>query len=112
MGGSTRGRTDVSTHWSSAGTRVSDSCTCRGPASGSLRRAGSSSWRNYGRWRSPNVRSRISRRRSGRWREGLTAEKMKECVWVRPELVAEVEFVEWTPDGHLRHARFVGMREG
>jgi ATP-dependent DNA ligase len=50
--------------------------------------------------------------RSGRWGEGLTAEKMKECVWVRPELVAEVEFVEWTPDGHLRHARFVGLKDG
>jgi len=50
--------------------------------------------------------------RSGRWGEGLTAEKMKECVWVRPELVAEVEFVEWTPEGHLRHSRFVGMRVG
>jgi DNA ligase D-like protein (predicted ligase) len=49
--------------------------------------------------------------RSGRWGDGLTAEKMKECVWVRPELVAEVEFVEWTPEGHLRHARFVGLRE-
>jgi ATP-dependent DNA ligase len=44
--------------------------------------------------------------------EGLTAEKMKECVWVRPELVAEVEFVEWTPEGKLRHARFVGMKDG
>ena len=50
--------------------------------------------------------------RSGRWGEGLTAEKMKECVWVRPELLAEVEFVEWTPDGHLRHARFVGLKDG
>jgi ATP-dependent DNA ligase len=49
--------------------------------------------------------------RSGRWGERLTAEKMKECVWVRPELVGEVEFVEWTPEGHLRHARFVGMKE-
>ena len=37
--------------------------------------------------------------RSGRWGEGLTAEKMKECVWVRPELVAEVDFVEWTRTG-------------
>lgn len=45
-----------------------------------------------------------------RWSEGLTAAKMKECVWVLPELVAEVEFVEWTPGGHLRHARFVGMK--
>jgi ATP-dependent DNA ligase len=48
--------------------------------------------------------------RSGRWGEGLTAEKMKECVWVRPELAAEVEFVEWTPEGHLRHARFIALR--
>jgi len=46
----------------------------------------------------------------GRWGEGLTAEKMKECGWVRPELVAEVEFVEWTPEGKLRHARFVGLK--
>ena len=38
--------------------------------------------------------------RSGRSSEGLTAEKMKECVWVRPELMAEVDFVEWTPEGH------------
>jgi ATP-dependent DNA ligase len=50
--------------------------------------------------------------REGRWGEGLTAEKMKECVWVRPDLVAEVEFVEWTAEGKLRHARFVGMRDG
>ncbi len=49
--------------------------------------------------------------RSGRWGEGLTAAKMNECVWVRPELVAEVEFVEWTPEGHLRHARFVALRD-
>jgi bifunctional non-homologous end joining protein LigD len=49
--------------------------------------------------------------RSGRWGEGLTAEKMRECRWLKPELVGQVEFVEWTPDGHLRHARFVGMRD-
>jgi bifunctional non-homologous end joining protein LigD len=49
--------------------------------------------------------------RGGRWGEGLTAEKMKECMWVRPELVAEVEFVEWTPDRHLRHARFIALGE-
>ena len=24
--------------------------------------------------------------------------------------VAEVEFTEWTPDGHLRHSKFVGLR--
>jgi DNA ligase D-like protein (predicted ligase) len=49
--------------------------------------------------------------RSGRWGQGLTEEKMKECRWVRPELVARFEFLEWTPDNHLRHSRFVSLRE-
>jgi bifunctional non-homologous end joining protein LigD len=31
----------------------------------------------------------------------LTAEEMKKCVWVKPEVVAQIEFVEWTPDGSL-----------
>jgi bifunctional non-homologous end joining protein LigD len=39
----------------------------------------------------------------GRWGQGLTAEKMKDCRWLRPELVGQFEFVEWTPDGHRRH---------
>jgi bifunctional non-homologous end joining protein LigD len=30
--------------------------------------------------------------------------------WVRPELVAEVAFTEWTRDGKLRHPRFLGLR--
>lgn len=30
--------------------------------------------------------------------------------WVRPELVAEVAFSEWTPDGHVRHASYKGLR--
>jgi bifunctional non-homologous end joining protein LigD len=31
--------------------------------------------------------------------------------WVRPELVAEVDFTEWTPEGRLRHPSFKGLRE-
>ena len=31
--------------------------------------------------------------------------------WVKPELVAEVAFTEWTSDGHLRHPTFRGLRE-
>ncbi len=31
--------------------------------------------------------------------------------WVRPELVAEIGFAEWTPDGSIRHASFKGLRE-
>jgi bifunctional non-homologous end joining protein LigD len=41
----------------------------------------------------------------------LTTEEMKNCVWLKPQLVAQVEFAEWTPEGHLRHARFVGLSE-
>jgi len=49
--------------------------------------------------------------KGGRWGVGLTAAKMKDCRWLTPELVAQVEFAEWTPDNHLRHAKFVGLRE-
>jgi ATP-dependent DNA ligase len=41
----------------------------------------------------------------------LTKEEMKKCIWLKPELVAQVEFAEWTPDGHLRHSKFVGLRD-
>src|SRR5439155_541961 len=34
---------------------------------------------------------------------------MKGVHWVRPELVAEVGFAEWTPDGKLRHPRYLGL---
>jgi ATP-dependent DNA ligase len=32
--------------------------------------------------------------------------------WVKPELVVEVAFIEWTVHGKLRHARLLGLREG
>ena len=32
-------------------------------------------------------------------------------MWLRPELIAQIEFTEWTPDGHLRHSKFVGLRD-
>jgi DNA ligase D-like protein (predicted ligase) len=41
----------------------------------------------------------------------ITKAEMKNCQWLEPELVAQVNFVEWTPDGHLRHASFGGLRE-
>nr|HET7859372.1 DNA ligase D [Caldimonas sp.] len=42
----------------------------------------------------------------GRWsRRSAGGER-----WVRPELVVEATFREWTPDGHVRHAVFVGVR--
>jgi bifunctional non-homologous end joining protein LigD len=36
---------------------------------------------------------------------------MKKCIWLKPERVAQIEFVEWTPDGHLRHSKFAGLRD-
>jgi bifunctional non-homologous end joining protein LigD len=45
------------------------------------------------------------------WGEGITEDEMKNLRWVRPHLVAEVSFVEWTRDGSLRHASFIGLRD-
>jgi DNA ligase D-like protein (predicted ligase) len=49
--------------------------------------------------------------KSGRWGQGLTKAKMADCVWLTPTLVGQFEFLEWTGDNHLRHTRFVGLRE-
>jgi len=51
----------------------------------------------------------LPERKRTQW--ALTLEEMKNCVWVKPELVVQIEFGEWTPDGHLRHSKFVGLRE-
>jgi bifunctional non-homologous end joining protein LigD len=40
-----------------------------------------------------------------------TGVRLKGAHWVRPQLVAEVKFAEWTPDGRLRHPSFQGLRE-
>jgi bifunctional non-homologous end joining protein LigD len=53
----------------------------------------------------------LPERKAGRWGAGLTAAKMAECRWLKPELVGLFEFVEWTEDAHLRHSRFSGLRE-
>src|SRR6202049_398280 len=53
----------------------------------------------------------LPEKKAGRWGAGLTAGKMVECRWVKPHLVGQLEFVEWTSDGHLRHCKFVGLRE-
>jgi ATP-dependent DNA ligase len=56
--------------------------------------------------------------------------KMKNCRWLKPELndgsstvqkfkallipilnLGQIEFAEWTRDGHLRHSKFVGLRD-
>jgi ATP-dependent DNA ligase len=51
----------------------------------------------------------LPERKRTQW--ALTKEEMKNCVWLKPELVAQIEFTEWTPDGHLRHSKLVGLRD-
>lgn len=42
---------------------------------------------------------------------GLTAEKMKSCVWLKPTVVVRIDFAEWTGANKLRHTKFIGLRE-
>jgi len=46
-----------------------------------------------------------------RWGEGLTADDTAKCIWVRPHVVAQIEFLEWTESDHLRHSKFVRLRD-
>lgn len=48
---------------------------------------------------------------AGRWGLGITAEAMKGMVWLRPESVTQIEFLEWTGGDILRSATFVRLRE-
>lgn len=47
----------------------------------------------------------------GRWGQGLTAEKMKSCTWVRPQVVVRIDFAEWTGADKLRHTKFIALRD-
>ncbi len=48
--------------------------------------------------------------KTSHWGGGVTPEQMSEMQWVRPSLVAQIRFVEWTVDNHLRHSAFLGLR--
>jgi bifunctional non-homologous end joining protein LigD len=43
----------------------------------------------------------------GRW----SKRKVGSEQWVKPVILAEVSFAEWTPDGQVRHASFIGLRD-
>jgi len=40
----------------------------------------------------------------------VPAEEMANLQWTKPEVVAQIRFVEWTADNRLRHAAFLGLR--
>jgi bifunctional non-homologous end joining protein LigD len=46
----------------------------------------------------------------GRWGLGITPAMMQRCQWVKPVLVAQVKFTEWTHDNQLRQPVFLGLR--
>jgi len=49
--------------------------------------------------------------RSGRFGSGMTRAEMKRCHWLKPELVCQVRFSEWTDDFRLRQPVYLGLRE-
>ncbi|HEY0367973.1 MAG TPA: non-homologous end-joining DNA ligase, partial [Chthoniobacterales bacterium] len=53
----------------------------------------------------------LPEKKGARRGDALTAEKMKECRWLKPKLVCQVAFVEWTGAGNLRHATFIALRD-
>jgi bifunctional non-homologous end joining protein LigD len=42
---------------------------------------------------------------------GLTVAEMRRCVWVKPKMVCQAKFTEWTRDDRLRQPVFLGLRE-
>ena len=42
---------------------------------------------------------------------GVTAAEAQAIHWVKPALLCEVAFTEWTRDGRIRHPSFQGLRE-
>jgi bifunctional non-homologous end joining protein LigD len=48
--------------------------------------------------------------KTAHWGGGVTEAQMSEMRWLKPVLVAQIRFVEWTEDHHLRHASFLGLR--
>jgi bifunctional non-homologous end joining protein LigD len=58
-----------------------------------------------------DLKRRLDRARANKAPVGGEPARDREVVWVKPRLVAEVEFRSWTTDGILRQASFQGLRE-
>ena len=55
--------------------------------------------------------SNLPQRNKGRWGQGLTADKMAECRWLKRQLVAQIEYADWTDVNHLCHSKFIAIRD-
>jgi bifunctional non-homologous end joining protein LigD len=54
--------------------------------------------------------SNLPMERKPRFGNGMTRSEMRKVTWVKPELVAQIKFAEWTNDGILRQPVFLGLR--
>ena len=53
----------------------------------------------------------LPEKRQGRWMQNITPREMSRCSWVKPKLVCQIRFSEWTRDGKLRAPVYLGLRE-
>jgi bifunctional non-homologous end joining protein LigD len=53
----------------------------------------------------------LPEKRAGRYGAGVTVAEMKRCHWLKPEMVCQIKFSEWTRDDKLRQPVFLGLRE-
>ena len=53
----------------------------------------------------------LPEKRKSRYGQNITASEMKKCHWLKPKLVCQVKFAEWTRDESLRQPVFLGLRE-
>jgi bifunctional non-homologous end joining protein LigD len=58
--------------------------------------------------KSPFINLPLERR--PRFGQGMTAAAMRTVTWLKPQLVAQIKFAEWTQDGLLRQPVFLGLR--
>ena len=55
--------------------------------------------------------SNLPTSRKSHFGEGISVDEMVDLCWLKPKLVAQVSFTEWTNYGLLRHATFEGLRD-
>jgi bifunctional non-homologous end joining protein LigD len=55
--------------------------------------------------------SNLPEKKTARYGQSITVSEMKRCHWLKPELVCQVKFAEWTRDGKLRQPVFLGLCE-
>ncbi len=53
----------------------------------------------------------LPEKKRSRYSPGLTAAEMRRCHWLKPNLVCQIRFSEWTRDGKLRQPVFLGLRD-